>query len=88
MFVSFDPLVLLFWIFVSAFLPGAFLSFAIFKKDDFSFLEKLFIGFALGIIILPLIPFLLNFAMGIKYDFSIALASVGFLYLVSVALFI
>lgn len=64
------------------------LSFSILKKDDFLFIEKLFIGFAIGMIILPLIPFLLYFIAGIKYTYDIALLSVGLLYLIAVAFFV
>lgn len=74
--------------FVSTFIPGAILSFSIFRKDDFNFLEKLFIGFALGMIILPLIPFLLYLLAGIKYGYSIALFSVGILYAIALAFFV
>lgn len=88
MFVSFEPLTFLVWVFLSAFLPGAILSFSLFKKDDFNFVEKLFIGFALGMIILPLIPFLLYLALGIKYSYSIALLSVGLLYIAALILFV
>ena len=87
-FVSFEPLILLVWVFLSAFLPGALISFSVLKKDDFLFIEKLFIGFALGMIILPLIPFLLYFIAGIKYSYEIALLSVGLLYLIALALFV
>jgi asparagine N-glycosylation enzyme membrane subunit Stt3 len=84
-FVSFEPLVFLIWVFVSAFLPGAVISFSIFKKDDFLWIEKLFMGFALGMILLPLIPFLLYFIAGIHYSYTIALLSVALLYVIALA---
>ncbi|VVC04305.1 Uncharacterised protein [Candidatus Bilamarchaeum dharawalense] len=88
MFLSFDLLVFLGWLFVSSFLPGAILSFSIFRKDEFNFIEKLFIGFALGFVLLPLIPFLLYLFLGIKYSYTIALFAVGLLYLMAFAFFV
>jgi asparagine N-glycosylation enzyme membrane subunit Stt3 len=87
-FVSFNLLTFLFWLFVSSFVPGAVLSFALFRKDDLSFLEKLLIGFSLGFILLPLIPFLLYFVAGINFSYEIALLSVAILYVVAIALFV
>ncbi len=76
------------WLFLSTFIPGAILSFSILRKDDFNFVEKLFIGFALGMILLPLIPFLLYLLIGIKYSYSIALLSVGLLYAIALVFFV
>lgn len=87
-FVSFNMLAFIFWLLVANLLPGAILSFSIFKKDEkLIFIEKLFIGFALGIILLPLIPFLLYLVLGIKFGYSITLLSVGLLYAMAVAAF-
>lgn len=88
MFVSFNLLTFLFWLFVSSFVPGAVLSFALLRKDDFSFLEKLLIGFALGFILLPLIPFLLYFVAGVYFSYEIALLSIAVLYIAAIALFV
>lgn len=87
-FVSFDLLVFLAWLFISTFLPGAVLSFSIFHKDEFNFIEKALIGFAIGFVLLPLIPFLLYVFLGIKYTYSIALLSVGIVYLIAIAFFV
>ncbi len=86
-FLSFNLLVFLFWLFISTFIPGIILSFSIFKKDSFNKLEKALIGFALGFILLPLIPFLLYFA-GIKFSYAVALVSVCILYLIAAAFFV
>ncbi|MFH1785377.1 MAG: STT3 domain-containing protein [Candidatus Micrarchaeota archaeon] len=88
MFLSFDLVLLLAWVFVSAFLPGAILSFSILHKSEFNFLEKLMVGFAIGFVLLPLIPFLLYLLLGIKYTYELALLSVGLLYIISIALFV
>lgn len=88
MFVSFEPFSLLFWVFVTAFIPGALVSFSVFRKSGFSFTEKLLAGFGLGLFLLPMIPFLLYLLLGIKYSYGIALASAAVFYLVSVLLFI
>ena len=88
MFVSFDPLTFLFWLTISSLIPGALISFSILRKDeDFLFIEKLFIGFALGVILLPLIPFLAYFVLGLKYTYQLTLASIGLLYVVALIIF-
>jgi len=87
-FLSFDLLAFLFWLFISSFVPGAILSFSVFKKDDFLFIEKLLIGFALGLFLLPMIPFLLYFIAGVTFSYDIALLSVGLLYAISIAAFV
>ncbi|MBU0532919.1 hypothetical protein KKB44_05500 [Candidatus Micrarchaeota archaeon] len=88
MFVSFEPLIFLFWVFLSSFIPGALLSLSIFRKDDFLFIEKALIGCALGLIILPLIPFLFYFILGITYSYNIALLSIVLLYIIAAAFFV
>ncbi|MBI5046803.1 hypothetical protein HZC07_03665, partial [Candidatus Micrarchaeota archaeon] len=85
MFISFNVLAFLAVAFFSTFLPGIILSFSIFRKDDFSLIEKLLIGCALGFVLLPLIPFLLYFIAGITYTYSIALLSTALLYVISLA---
>ncbi len=88
MFLSFNPFLLLFWIFVANFIPGALVSFSVFRKEKFTFLEKMFIGFGIGIISMPLIPFLLYFLGGVAFSGTVALASIAVFYaiaLVSVA---
>ncbi len=88
MFISFNLLAFLVWLFVSTFIPGAILSFALFKKHGFSFIEKLLMGFALGLVLLPLIPFLLYLLAGVKFSSAIAYASVVVLYVVALAFFV
>jgi len=87
-FVSFDIMTFLFWLCVSGFVPGAILSFSILRKDDFSVLEKLLLGFTLGFVILPLIPFLLYLVVGIKFSYTIALLSVAAMYAIALAAFV
>ncbi|MCI0503950.1 hypothetical protein L0Y65_04525 [Candidatus Micrarchaeota archaeon] len=74
---------------MSCFIPGAALSLALFRKHEgFSLVEKLLIGFALGFVLLPLIPFLLYFIAGVKFTYDVALMSMGLLYIAAiVALF-
>jgi asparagine N-glycosylation enzyme membrane subunit Stt3 len=85
MFVSFDPFTFLAIIFVCFFVPGALLSFSILRREDFLFIEKAFVGFGLAIVLIPAIPFLLYFFLGIKYTYNLALVSVGLFYLISIA---
>ncbi len=85
MFFSFDPFTLLALIFVLFFVPGALLSFSILRKENFLFIEKAFIGFGIAIVIIPTIPFLLYFFLGIKYTYDLALLSIGLFYLISIA---
>jgi asparagine N-glycosylation enzyme membrane subunit Stt3 len=87
-FVSFDLLTFLAWLFLSTFIPGALLSLAIFhKQESLHLIEKLVIGFAMGFFLLPMVPFLLYLALGIKFSYTIALIAVAALYAVSLAAF-
>ncbi|HSB46873.1 MAG TPA: STT3 domain-containing protein [Candidatus Bilamarchaeum sp.] len=88
MFVSFNPLILLVWIFLSGLLPGAILSLGLFRKDEFTLLEKILIGFGLGTILLPLLPFVLFLFLGVEFSFPVAVLSVAFIYAVSIAVFV
>lgn len=74
-------------IFVSAFLPGAILSFGILRKSDFSFIEKLISGFAFGWILQGFLPFAEFLLLGIKFSYSLALANTAILYLIALAVF-
>lgn len=89
MFVAFEPIIWLLWVFVSSFVPGAILSLSLFKKDDYlTFTEKAFLGFAIGLIVLPLIPFLLYFIAGVNYSFDIAVLSTTIVYAVAIGFFV
>jgi asparagine N-glycosylation enzyme membrane subunit Stt3 len=85
MAISFDPLLLLVWIALICFIPGSILSFSLFRNSKYLWFEKLLIGFGLGLIILPAIPFLLYFLAGIKFSYGIALFSVALFYAISIA---
>jgi len=88
-FVSFDLFAFLAWLFLSTLLPGIILSFSLFKKhEDFGSIEKLLIGFALGFVLLPLIPFLLYIIAGVQFGYTIAMISVALLYLIALVFFI
>ena len=88
MFLAFNPLLLLLWIFLICFVPGVLLSFSIFRKSDLLAIEKVLIGFGLGIVILPLIPFLMYILLGIKYSYLVAEVSVVLFYAITTAFFI
>jgi len=88
MFVSFEPLVFLLWLFVTTFIPGAILSFSLLRKDELNFLEKLFIGFAVGFVLLPLPPFVLYLFAGVEYSNTLAMVSVAILYVLALGLFV
>lgn len=81
--IEFNPFLLLFWVFLSSFVPGTILSFSILRKNDLPALDKLFIGFGVGIILLPLLPFFLYLFLGIKFSHSIAILSVIIMYLLA-----
>jgi len=83
----FDPFVLLFWIFLSSFLPGSILSVSLLKKTEFNLLEKVLIGFGIGLVLPQLLPSIL-LIFGIKYSFGIALAGVAVFYLLAIALYV
>jgi asparagine N-glycosylation enzyme membrane subunit Stt3 len=84
-FVSFDIPVFLFWLFVSCFLPGSVISLSIFRKDDLLFIEKLLIGFAIGMASIPLIPFMLYLFLGVSFSYTIAIISVAVMYILAIA---
>ncbi len=86
MFVQFDVLSMLFWVIISTLLPGAVMAFSIFRKSDFLFIEKLLMGFGIGFVLLPLIPLLLNFLLGLTYTALLGYASVALLYVVAIIL--
>ncbi len=75
-------------IFLSSFLPGALLSLALLKKSDFSLLEKILAGFALGWIVQAFIPFFEFLVLGINFSYSLALLNTGIFYALSISLFI
>lgn len=85
--LSFDPFVLLFWIFLSSFLPGAIFSVSLLKKTGFNLLEKVLIGFGIGLVLPQLLPPIL-LIFGIKYSFGIALAGIAVFYLMAIALYV
>ncbi|MDD5171883.1 MAG: STT3 domain-containing protein [Candidatus ainarchaeum sp.] len=87
MFVSFELPVFIAWLAVSSLIPGAILSFSLLRKEELTKLEKLFIGFGLGIILLPLIPFIAYLVFGITFSYTIALASVAILYILALVAF-
>lgn len=88
MFVEFSVIRLIFWVFLISFLPGALLALALFKKNEhFKLIEKILIGFGIGLLIPAFIVFLLNLG-GIKYSYTIAILSVVVFYIAAVALFI
>ena len=88
MIISFDLLIFLAWLLISTFIPGALLSFGLFKKHKLSFIEKLVFGFALGLVLLPMIPFFIYFVAGVKFTAPVAYASVAALYVIAIALFV
>ena len=86
MFISFDPFLLLFWVFVTSFIPGSILSLALFNKTQLRLIEKILIGFGIGFAGPSVIYFLLSLA-GIHFSYNVALASVGIFYLFSIYIF-
>ena len=89
--LSFDPLLMLLWVVISCGIPGALISLAIFKNDkhlNLMFIEKILIGFGVGIILLPLLPFTLYLFLGIKYTYFLALLSMVLLYVIGIALMV
>ena len=83
----FDPFVLLFWIFISSFLPGALLSVSLLKKSEMKLIEKILVGFGLGFILPQLLPILL-LIVGINYSFLVALASIVVFYAIAIYFYI
>ncbi|MBM3229613.1 hypothetical protein FJZ26_04235, partial [Candidatus Parvarchaeota archaeon] len=72
--IVFDPLLLMAIILVSSGITGIPLSFAAFKKTDLGVVEKALIGFALGLLLPPLVSFLGVFTLNLKFGLSYGLA--------------
>ena len=85
--IEFNPLYLLFVMFVAFFIPGVIFSLGLLKKKDLPLFDKAGIGFGIGMIAPALITFLL-FLVGVNFSYEIALVSVGLFYIVSIALFV
>ncbi|MDO8553798.1 MAG: hypothetical protein Q7S22_03250 [Candidatus Micrarchaeota archaeon] len=89
MFIDFNPLLLIFWIFVTSFIPGVLLFLGLFKDyKRLNLLEKILCGFAIGFIIPSFIPFLLFLFLGIKYTYIIAILSVVLFYIAAIIVFV
>ncbi|MBI5051483.1 hypothetical protein HZC08_01865, partial [Candidatus Micrarchaeota archaeon] len=86
MFV-FDPFVLLFWVFISSFIPGSLLSLGLFSDSKFKLIEKVLLGFSIGLIIPPTLLLFANL-LGIKFSFGLAIGSVVLFYLIGAAVFL
>ncbi|MFH2107026.1 MAG: hypothetical protein ABII22_07240 [Candidatus Micrarchaeota archaeon] len=87
MYVSFDPFLLLFWVFITSFIPGAIFALGLFNKTNLRFFEKVLIGFGIGFAAPAFIFFMLAI-IGISYSFTIALLCVGIFYALSIGLFL
>jgi len=88
MFLGFDLPMFQLMAFLSTFLPGSIISYSLFRKDEMPFLDKILIGFGIGMVALALIPFLAYLALGIDLSFNLALASTIILYIIAIALLI
>lgn len=86
--IEFSLPIALLVIFFSAFLPGVFLSLAILKKSDFSLLEKLLIGFAIGWILQAFLPFAEFIFLNIKFSYTLTLVNIGLSYVLTVGAFV
>ena len=85
MFESIDIVAFLFWLTISSFVPGAVIALSFFRKDDFLLIEKILMGFAIGLVLLPLIPFTLYLGAGVTFNFTIALLTVVVMYVIAIA---
>ncbi|MBN2478571.1 hypothetical protein JXB01_04755 [Candidatus Micrarchaeota archaeon] len=83
--IAFDPLSLFVLIFLVNFIPGALVSLSILKEKNLLFAEKLLAGFAVGLVVPPIVMFLLSFA-GVLYSFNLAIAVTVLFYLAGFAL--
>ncbi|HIG96587.1 TPA: hypothetical protein HA249_06920 [Candidatus Woesearchaeota archaeon] len=83
--VLFDSWLMLFWIFITSFIPGALLAVSILKRSELKLFEKILIGFGIGFSLPQIIPYLLSF-VGIKFSFGIAILSTLVFYAIALAL--
>lgn len=86
--IEFSLLYALTIIFLSAFLPGTVLSLALLKKSDFSLIEKILIGCALGWIISALLPFAEFVFFGIKFSETLVFVNIGLFYTFAISMFV
>ncbi len=80
---TFDPLSLILIIFFSAFIPGTFIALPFFKNVNLNLLEKLILGFILGMILPAFVLFLLFF-IGVDFSYMLAIGSIGLVTLVGI----
>ncbi|MCC7552646.1 hypothetical protein KO317_03190 [Candidatus Micrarchaeota archaeon] len=80
---TFDPLSLILMIFFSAFIPGTFIALPFFKNVNLNLLEKLILGFILGMILPAFILFLLSF-IGIDFSYTLAFGSIVFITIIGI----
>jgi hypothetical protein len=69
---------------IPAFLPGMLVSFGLFRKSEFSIVEKAIIGCAIGWMGIAFTPFMLFMLLGVPFSYGIALASSAVLFIAGI----
>ncbi|MBU0585989.1 hypothetical protein KJ780_00600, partial [Candidatus Micrarchaeota archaeon] len=72
----------------SALLPGALITLSLFRKSEFSFLEKIMVGLGFGIVLEGALPFLEFILLGIGFSHGLVLFNIGFLWIIGLVLFV
>ncbi|VVB98315.1 Uncharacterised protein [uncultured archaeon] len=85
--IEFSLIYALALILFSAFVPGAIFALALLKKGDFSLLEKIIAGAALGWIAQGTLPFLEFVFLGIKFSSALAIANAAIFYIIAIGFF-
>lgn len=86
--VEFNPMAVVLWAFITAFIPGAILALGLLRKSALAVWERIGVGFAIGIVGSAAIPFVLYLVAQVPYSFALAQATTAIFYLLALALFI
>ncbi len=88
--ITFDLPRALFFVFLSL-LPGVALSFALFfdrKRQKYSLIDLFFVGLGIGMVVVPLIPFLAYILLGINFSNIVAYVSIILAFLLSLLIYV
>lgn len=80
---TFDPLSLILIIFFSAFIPGTLIALPFFKNVNLNLLEKLILGFILGMVLPAFVLFLLSL-IGVNFSYILALGSIALVTIIGI----
>ncbi|MGV8176340.1 MAG: STT3 domain-containing protein [Candidatus Bilamarchaeaceae archaeon] len=87
--IDVNPYIVLAYFLLTSGIPGALVSFGLLKgKEELGWMEKALIGVGIGMIALPVLPFLAYLLLGIKYSAGLAWACIAVFYIIGIAVFV